>query len=67
MYAQCDLIGNQYGLLNCFVDFEKLSTALSLADQAIVVKGQACCQWKVGVGNLSYQQMVPRHGNPSKT
>jgi len=26
MYAQCDPMGNQYVLLDCFVDFEKLPT-----------------------------------------
>jgi hypothetical protein len=55
MYAQCDPGGNQYVLLDCFVDFDKLSTAISLADQNIVVKGcpskrcntydwKICCQ-----------------------
>ena len=39
MYAQCDPGGNQYVLLDCFVDFDKSSTAISLADQNIVVKG----------------------------
>ncbi len=39
MYAQCNPGGNQYVLLDCFVDFEKLSTAISLADQNIVLKG----------------------------
>jgi hypothetical protein len=59
MYAQCDPTGNQYVLLDCFVDFDKLPTAMSLADQTIVVKGRAskrrntfgwriCCQWKDG-------------------
>ncbi len=59
MYAQCDPGGNQYVLLDCFVDFDKLLTAISLADQNIVVKGhpfkhcnaygwKICCQWKDG-------------------
>jgi hypothetical protein len=59
MYAQCDPQGNQYVLLDCFVDFDKTSKALSLADQDIVVKGRTskrrntqgwriCCQWKDG-------------------
>jgi hypothetical protein len=39
MYAQCDPGENQYVLLDCFVDFDKSSTAISLADQNIVVKG----------------------------
>jgi hypothetical protein len=57
MYAQYDSGGNQYVLLDWFVDFEKLSTTISLADQNIVVKGcpskhcntygwKICCQWK---------------------
>jgi hypothetical protein len=59
MYAQCDPGGNQYVLLDCFVDFNKSPTAISLADQSIVVKGRPskhrsmygwkiCCQWKDG-------------------
>ena len=39
MYAQCDEKGNQYVLLDCFVNFRKNNTALSLADQTIIVKG----------------------------
>jgi hypothetical protein len=39
MYAQCNPGGNQYVLLDCFVNFDKLLTAISLADQNIVVKG----------------------------
>ncbi len=59
MYAQCDPGGNQYVLLDCFVDFDKSSTAISLADQNIIMKGRPskrcntygwmiCCQWKDG-------------------
>jgi hypothetical protein len=59
MYAQCDPGGNQYILLDCFSDFDKLLTTISLADQNIVVKGRPskycnmygrkiCCQWKDG-------------------
>jgi hypothetical protein len=33
MYAQCDLGGNQYVLLDCFVDFDKSLTAISLVAQ----------------------------------
>ena len=57
MYAQCDPDGNQYVLLDGIVDFRKNNTALSIADQKIVVRGrssmrrstvgwQLCCQWK---------------------
>jgi hypothetical protein len=59
MYAQCDPRENQYVLLDCFVDFDKSLTAISLADKNIVVKGcpskhcntygwKICCQWKDG-------------------
>jgi hypothetical protein len=59
MYAQCDPRGNQYVLLDCFVDFDKLLTTISPADQNIVMKGcpskrcnmygwKICCQWKDG-------------------
>jgi hypothetical protein len=39
MYVQCNPGGNQYVLFDCFVDFDKLSTAISQADQTFVVKG----------------------------
>jgi hypothetical protein len=59
MYAQCDPRGNQYVLLDCFVDFDKSLTAISLADQNIIAKGRPskhcnlygwkiCYQWKDG-------------------
>ena len=59
MYAQCDPGGNQYILLDCFIDFDKPLTAISLADQTILVKGRPskhlntygqkiCCQRKDG-------------------
>ncbi len=59
MYAQCNPGGNQYVLLDFFVDFDKASTAISLADQNIVMKGRPskhrntygwkiCCQWRDG-------------------
>ncbi len=59
MYAQYDPGGNQYVLLDCFVDFDKLLTTISLTDPNIVVKGcpskrrningwKICCQWKDG-------------------
>ncbi len=59
MYAQCNPGGNQNVLLDCFVDFDKLTTTISLTDQNIVVKGRSskrpntygwkiCCQWKDG-------------------
>ncbi len=59
MYAQCDPEGNQYVLLDCFVDFDKSLTAIPLVDQNIVVKGRPskhrntygwkiCCQLKDG-------------------
>jgi hypothetical protein len=59
MYAQCDPGGNQYVLLDCFVDFDKSLITISLANQNIVVKGRPskrcntygwkiCCQWKDG-------------------
>jgi hypothetical protein len=57
MYTQCNLDGNKYILLDCFLDFEKSLTAFPLADQMIVLKGRPskhhntygwkiCCQWK---------------------
>eukprot|EP00804_Cyclotella_cryptica_P009101 CCRYP_003177-RA/>CCRYP_003177-RA protein AED:0.23 eAED:0.23 QI:0/0/0/1/1/1/2/0/629 len=59
MFAQCDEDGNEYVLFDSFVDFQKDGTALSMADQKVVVKGrpflrrttvgwQFCCQWKDG-------------------
>jgi hypothetical protein len=60
MYAQCDLDGNQYVLLDSLTDHQRLDTALRLSDQTTVrndgrtyqkrntVGWQICCQWKNG-------------------
>ena len=60
MYAQCDLDGNQYVLLDSLTDHRRLDTALRLSDQTAVcndgrtyqkrdtVGWQICCQWKNG-------------------
>jgi hypothetical protein len=59
MYAQCNPGDNQYILFDCFVDFDKSLTTISLADQNIAAKGRPtkrrnihgwkiCCQWKDG-------------------
>ena len=66
IYAQCDLDGNEYLLLDSFVDYRKSGKALSLADQKIVTNGkpslrrstagwQICCQWKDG--STSWQRL----------
>jgi hypothetical protein len=36
MYAQCDLAGNQYGLLDSLIDHQRLDTALQHSDQTAV-------------------------------
>ena len=59
MYAQCDLEGNEYLLLDALVDDYRDNKAISLLDQQITVWGipvtckatagwQNCCQWKDG-------------------
>ena len=59
IYAQCDPGGNQYILLDSFVDYCKKDTALFLSVEKIVVNDhkslrrstvgwQLCCQWKDG-------------------
>ena len=39
MYVQCDLDGNEYLLLEAFIDHRKNGSALSVDDQMIVIKG----------------------------
>ena len=57
MYAQCDVDGNEYILLEAFVYHRKNGSALSVEDQKIVVKEwetlrkltagwDICCKWK---------------------
>jgi hypothetical protein len=63
MYAQCDPGGNWYVLLDCFVDFDKSLTAISLADQNIVVKGRPSkCRnmygWKISREGTAAQDRV---------
>lgn len=56
MYSQCDEGGNEYMLLDSFVDIRKTADALSLKEQEITVGGRKskrhstagwdiCCQW----------------------
>ena len=39
MYAQCDINGNEYLLLEAFIDRRKNSSALSVEDQKVVIRG----------------------------
>ena len=56
-YAQCDVDGNEYLLLEAFVNHRKNGSALSIEGQKMVVKGQEAlgtagwdmyCKWKDG-------------------
>ena len=40
MYAQCDANGNEYLLLESFINHRKNGPALSIEDQKVVIKGQ---------------------------
>ncbi len=59
MYAQCNVDGNEYLLLDSFVDVQKDHTVISLDEQKSVHNGReymrhttlgwhVCCQWKDG-------------------
>ena len=60
MYAQCDPEGNQYLLLDCFVDHRKTDKAVAFRDQMTTGPNgrayqkrstagwQLCCRWKDG-------------------
>ena len=39
MYAQCDVDGNEYQLLEAFIDHWKNGSALSVDVQKVVIKG----------------------------
>ncbi len=68
MYAQCDPGGNQYVLLDCFVDFNKSLTTISFADQDIVVKGCPSKRSKMyGWNSAANERTSPQHGSPSRT
>ncbi len=43
MYAQCNIDGNDYLLLECFVDIQEDSTAISLAEQKGVHNEKSTC------------------------
>ena len=58
-YAQCDVDGYEYLLLEAFIDHKRNGSALSVEDQKVVVKGREtqrkstadwdiCCEWKDG-------------------
>ena len=49
IHAQCDPIGNQYTLLDSFVDYRKKENAFSLLDQTMVVNGRkSLCRSTIG-------------------
>ena len=52
MYVQCDVGGNEYLLLEAFVNHRKNGSALSVKDQKVVIKGQETLRkptagWKI--------------------
>jgi hypothetical protein len=68
MYEQCDPGGNQCILLDWFVDFEKLLTAISLAEQNIVVKGCPPKLTTCMVGRSAANgRTALQHESPSRT
>ncbi len=78
MYAQCDVDGNKYLLLECFIDMQKDHTALSLDEQKATHNGQeymrrttlgwyVCCQWKDGSTSWEKLSDVKREGNTLPT
>ena len=57
MYAQCDIDGNEYPLLEILINHRKNGSTLSIEDQKVVIKGQEtlrkssagwdmCFKWK---------------------
>ena len=59
MYAQCNLQGNEYILLDVLVDYHRDNKAISLPDQQTTIQDRPvtrkttagwkiCCQWKDG-------------------
>ncbi len=76
MYAQCDVDGNEYLLLKCFVDVQKDHTAISLDDQRAVHNGceymhcttlgwHICCQWKDSADQCSHSWSCSQSGSCS--
>ena len=39
MYAQCNVDGNEYLLLEAFINHRKNGSALSVEDQKVIIKG----------------------------
>ena len=77
MYAQCELDGNQYGLLDSIIDFIRPTTALYHADQKTARKGRThyrrltagwklFCQWKDG--SISWTKLLDiKESHPIET
>ena len=78
MYSQCDIDGNQYLLLDTFVDFRKTNKAISLDMQKWTDKTgrvrqtkstigwQLCCQWRDG--STSWQDLsLLKESHPIQT
>ncbi len=67
MYAQCNVDGDKYLLLECFVDIQKDPTAISLDKMKVIYIGrnylqwttlgwQECCQWKED--SMSFKKLL---------
>ena len=78
MYSQCDLEGNQYLILDTFVDYRKTDKALTLEKQCVTDASgrvrrkktcagwQICCQWRDG--STSWQELnLLRNSHPVET
>ena len=78
IYSQCDPDGNQYVLLDGFIDHRRLDNAIKLADQKVVrpngrtymkrstIGWQLCCQWKDG--STSWENLVDlKESHPVET
>ncbi len=77
MYVQCNVDGNEYLLLECFVEIEKDPTAISLDKQRTVHNGQEylhhttlgwhmCCQWKDS--SISWKRLLDiKESHPLQT
>ncbi len=62
MYAQCNLDGNEYLLLECFVDVQK---AICLDKQKAVYNDRAYLQYATLDGYVVNRRTVPYHGRSS--
>ncbi|KAL7474140.1 hypothetical protein ACHAW6_000133 [Cyclotella cf. meneghiniana] len=68
MFAQCDIEGNKYNILDCIIDYHKSKDALSKKGQNFTKDGRDCIHWSTKEWELLCQwKDDQKESHPLKT